>query len=507
MKKNSFLKASAILFLGDFLTKILGFIYLAPLERIDGGIGTVQGYLMLPYSFFITFSVMGITNVMMYKLGPVIDDPDNYKRNFLDGVYYVLITSTIITLGLILFSSAMMNQSAAGVSYLPDLIVSMKIIAISILFFAANTLIRAVMLSKSHMTVISITYITEQLVKIIILVAGCYYYISVKGMDVGVSSYVTAWSVTISVASTTVILAVYAAKVKLFDFMSAAKYSWKPSSFKVIFMLGAVYFVNSIFINGFNQIDLMIFNDSLSNKGYGIVDIENFTAIYFTWSWKLIMMVITLGSAFITVMINQMTQQETIEDKVAVMKSVLDFVLLYTLLATVFFLIAGGDFYNWFYTPSEEGVLVMMAQAMLIVPFMLRMLLSVFSITVGQRRIVLLSTAVIFAVKIILNPICFYFFEIYGYVLASFIAAVVSMIFMLVLDHNIFKFTAKEYFHKFKIFFNMFIVFLICLVAKTFVHNSLDLSYFWNLVILSVVILATFAVLNLKYIRQFKQLA
>ncbi len=500
--KSNFLKSSAILFIGDLLTKILGFIYLAPLEAINPGIGAVQGYLMMPYSFFITFSVMGITNAMMYKLGPVRDDKDAYKRNFLDGVYYVCLTSLVITTLLVIFAKPMMVQAAGQVEYLDQLVSSLRILAISILFFAVNTLLRSLLMSKSHLKIISITYISEQLAKIIILLGGCYYLLTIKGAPLGASAYVTGWSVTLSVASTTLILIIYCLKHNLFDFLKAAKYVWKFASFKAIFMLGGVYFVNSIFISGFNQIDLAIFNNSLERAGYSLTQIQDYTSIYFTWSWKLIMVVITLGSVFITVMIKQMTQVDTIGQKVAEMKTVLDFVLLYTLLATVFFLTAGGDFYQFFYSESQVGVLIMMAQALLIVPFMLRMILSIFSITVGQRRIVLLSTAVIFAVKIIANPILFHYFEVYGYILASFLAAIASIVFMLVLDAKIYQFTKQEYLHKLSVIARMFVVYLISQLAMVAIHQ-LELSYFTNFMLGSIVILAVFGLINYKYIRGF----
>lgn len=503
MSRSNFLKSSAILFVGDLLTKILGFVYLAPLARIDGGIGSIQGFLMTPYSFFITFSVMGITNVMMYKLGPVLDDKDLYKKHFLDGVYYVLITSVVITGILIVGAQPLMeNATPPGIDYLTDLVLSLRIIAISILFFAVNTLIRAVMLSKNYVTIISITYITEQIVKLVILLAGCYYYISVKGMDVAVSSYVTAWSVTISVASTTVILIAYAAKMKLFEFMDGAKYKWSPTSFKAIFMLGAVYFVNSIFINGFNQIDLAMLADSLVKHGYSTADAERVTGIYFTWAWKLIMVVITLGSVFVTIMIQQMTRRETIEEKVGELKSVFDLVMLYSMLATVFFLTAGIDFYTWFYG-TDDGIKILMIQSLLILPIMIRMQLSVFSITVGQRRIVLLSTALIFAVKIILNPIMFNYFEVYGFVYASILACLASIAFMLIFDHKIFKFSKQEYVSIAVSMGKMFVVYLISAAFASFVHG-MQLSNFISLGLISIEILVVFGLLNFSKIKQFK---
>lgn len=503
MSRKNFLKSSAILFVGDLLTKVLGFVYLAPLARIDEGIGTIQGLLMTPYSFFITFSVMGITNVMMFKLGPVLNDKDLYKRYFLDGVFYVLITSVVITGILVAYARPMMvNATPAGIEYLDDLVLSLQIIAISILFFAINTLIRAVMLSKNYVTIISITYISEQAVKLVVLLIGCYYYISVKGMGVEVSAYVTAASVTISVASTTLILIGYSIKMNLFDFMDGAKYKWTPASFKSIFTLGIVYFVNSVFINGFSQIDLAMFADSLMSHGYSVSQAESMTGIYFTWSWKLIMLVITLGSVFVTIMIQQMTRVPTYEEKLNELKSVFDLVMLYSLLATVFFLTAGEDFYAMFYG-TRDGVGVMMIQSLLVLPIMVRMQLSIFLITVGERRVVILSTALIFLAKIIFNPILFEYFEVYGFVYSSILACVVSIAFMLIFDHESFQFSKEEYLKLGMSTLKMICVYLVSLVFTRYIHG-LELSDFVSFITISVEILVVFGLFNIKAIKQFK---
>ncbi|WOO86602.1 hypothetical protein RZE82_05670 [Mollicutes bacterium LVI A0039] len=505
MNKKNFLKSSAILFVGELLTKILGFVYLSPLSQIDDGIGAIQGYLMTPYSFFITFSVMGITNVMMYKLGPVVDDKDQYKRHFLDGAYYVLITSVVITGFLLLTAGPMMESTTPkGIAELPDLVLSLRLIAISILFFGFNTLVRAVMLSKNYVTVISITYITEQLVKLIILLGGCYYFISVKGQDVIVSSYVTAWSVIISVATTTLILIGYAIKIKLFDFMDGAKYKWRPSSFKTIFTLGAVYFVNNIFINGFSQIDLVMFSTGLERLGYGIDEITSLTGAYFTWAWKVIMLVVTLGTVFLTIMIQQMTRSHSMEEKVVEMKNVLDFMLLYSLLATIFLITAGSDFYTIFY-PGKEGAEIMIAQSLIIAPVMIRMLLSVFAITVGKRRVVLQSTLLVFVAKIVLNPIFFFFFEINGFILSSVVATSLSVAYMLIYDRDVFKFTKKEYRGKIRLTIRMTLVFLISAVFS-FVIHKLGVSPFTSFMLISVQILLVFAAFNIRAIKRLKRM-
>lgn len=505
MKKKNFIKSSAILFVGELITKVLGFIYLAPLAQIDEGIGAIQGYLMTPYSFFITFSVMGITNVMMYKLGPAVNDKDQYKRHFLDGMFYVLLTSVVITT-LVLFGAGALMENATpdGIETLADLTISLRIISFSILLYGINTLIRSLMLSRNHVTVISITYISEQLVKLIILLGGCYYFITVKGQDVIVSSYITALSVSISVATTTLILVGYALKIKLFDFMNGAKYTWSLSSFKTIFILGVVYFVNNIFVVGFSQIDLAMFADSLSKVGYSLDQIDLLVGAYFTWSMKIIMLVITLGAVFLTIMIQQITRSHTLEDKIVDMKNVLDLMLLYTLLATTFLLTAGSDFYEIFYR-GKAGSEIMMAQSLMIAPLMIRMLLSVFAITVGKRRIVLQSTALIFIVKLILNPLLFKLFEINGFIYASIIASIASIAFMLIFDPRTFRFTKREYRGKIRLFIRMLGVFIISAIFSYFIHK-LEISTFMSFILISLQILVVFGLFNMRAIKRFRKI-
>lgn len=507
---KSFLKSSAILFVGDLLTKVLGFIYLAPLERIDPNIGAVQGYLMLPYSFFITFSVMGINNVMLYKLGPVKDDKNLTKKYFLDGAYYVGITSLAITVFLMLFAKPMMTQLADNLYYLPDLIASLRIIAISLVFYAANMLIRSLLLSRNHVEMISLMYISEQIIKIILLLGGCYYFIVVKGEDIAISAYISAWSVTLSVASTTVLLLIYTFKIKLFDFMDGEKYKWHWKSFKTIFVLGAVYFVNAVFINGFVQIDLTTFANSLEKVGYLTGEIETLVSIYFTWSWKLITLVITLGSVFVTVMLQRVTAVKNHTQKVDELKMVFELVLMYSALATIFFLTAGCDFYYLFYSAPEttaisNQTLILMAQSLMITPFLIRMQLSSFAITVGKRKIVLLSTALIFTLKIVLNPLFFHFFEFYGYIIASIVATLISLIFMVRFDKSTYQFHRVDLYKYLRICRNMMIVLIISGNA-TLLIRSLDLGYLFNFTTISIVILGSFSIFNFKYIKLFLSL-
>ncbi len=501
--KSNFFKSSAILFVGDLLTKILGFIYLAPLARIDGGIGTIQGYLMTPYSFFVIFSVMGITNVMMYKLGPVKDDPKMYKKHFLDGAFYVAITSTIITILLIVFARPLMESvTPAGIEYLDQLVISLRIIAISIIFYGFNTLIRALMLSKNYVTIISITYITEQLVKLILLLVGCYYLISVKENNVAISSYVTALAVTLSVISTSLIVLMYALKTKVFSFLNSSSYRWKPSSFKAIFVLGSVYFVNNVFISGFSQIDLAMMASGLTRAGYDTLQIELITGVYFTWSWKLIMVVITLGAVFVTIMIKQMTQTKKEDEKLQELKNVMQVLILYSLLATVFFVTAGIDFYRFFYG-TNIGVSILIAQSILVLPIMLRMQISVFSITVGHRRVVLFSTLLIFATKIVLNPILFNFFEVYGYILSSLIACIVSISYMIIFDAKLFKFTKEDFAQILSSFFKMAIVLVVSVIFAVYVRGLIE-SNIMRFIVISGQILIVFALANIKTLISLK---
>lgn len=508
MNTKNFLKASSILFIGEFLTRFIGFIYLKPLNSIDSSIGFISGIIMQPYSFFLVFAMLGLTNVLTIKLSESYNQPELYKKNFINGGLYILITSLLVTLILFIFAPSLITHTSGDISSilnLSPLINSLKILAFSIIFYAFNMLLKSTFFSQSKYTIVSITYVTEQLIKVGLLLFGCYLLLVKYNFNVEISAYVLSLSTLISIISTTAIMLIYGIKTKTFEHLKInSKYKFNIKPIYTLFILGAVYFFNGLFVTGFMQIDIFTISSDLQSLGISNTDALAIIGDYTTWSWKLISLVLSLGSVFITVMVKHLSERK---DKTSSeFNYILNILLIYSLLATVFFLTAGKSFYYWFYANSTPmSIFILFSQSLLIPFYLLRIQMSVYAITKNRKKSIITSTILLFLLKIILNPICFHFFFILGYIISSIIAISISSLLLIHLNKKLFSFTRKEIFYKLILCGKLFITFISTLIISSVIfyifHITKD-SNFIKLIIQSLVLLTTFAVVLHKDIRK-----
>ncbi len=497
---SKFLKASMIILIGEFVTRFLGFLYLAPLEKINPEIGTVSALLMQPYSFFLLFVILGVSNILIAEFTKYYQkDVIKYKKAFMDGAYYLLITSSLVMVILFVFAGPLINSYAGDVSYTNQLVDGMRILSISVIFFGFNILMKSKLLVHGHYKIVSISYIFEQLIKIFILLGGAIWLYYFNDYPIGISAYLISLSVTISIVFTSLIFLVTAYKYQMFAGFKKIEYQFKFSGLKKLFLLGVIFFVNGLFIVGFQQIDLSNFSNDVLSKGYSISEKNDYLGIYFTWSWKLIMFPVTLGSVLITMMVKHV-KLENENKQVVIFNQIFNIVIVYSIIVTIFFLTGGQYFYNWFYGPTEIGVIILMTQSLLIPLFIIRTIMTVYSLIQKSTKIILISTFIMFMVKIILNPILFDIFFINGYIYSSIIAIIISILILLVFDHKTYAVNKKFIYEKSMIVFKMTILLIVSLGFTNLITQVLTSDFFLFSSIGLFIVLIT-ALLYIKYLK------
>lgn len=505
MKKSNFIKASSILLIGEILTRFIGLISLGILERLDTNIGIISSILMQPYSFFLVFALLGVSNVLISRLSKSYDNPTLYKKNFMDGLFYVLISGIIVTLILNLFSktiitTSMYNASAVEIN---AMINSLRILSISILFYTTNMLLKSLLFSQSKYNIVSYTYISEQIIKTALLVIGSYYIIYISDLPTYLISYVVALSTLFSVISTTLIMSFYAYKKHIFVPLYGIQYTFKFKSIISLLALSGVYFINGLFVTGFLQIDLLsIMRDLQTKSNLSFESAAYVSSIYSSWVWKLISLAISLGSVFITMMIRFSTDKKDNSDN---FNTVFIIILLYSLICSSLLIMVGDYFLSWFYSSySPIMYYILIAQSFLIPLYLLRIQSSVYLISENNNNAIFISTFILFILKISLNPILFNYFNIFGYIISSIISLLISFIFLFKLGWSSFKFD-KQIFKQsitiiVKTIFIFTFTFFISNINSNF-NNEL-ISPFIKLIILSIVYLSLYLLFLHKDIKQ-----
>ncbi|MFV0246853.1 MAG: hypothetical protein ACK5HS_02850 [Mycoplasmatales bacterium] len=508
MRKREFAKAGSILFIGEIITRTLGFLYLSPLENINPDIGRVSAYLMQPYLVFLTFAILGLSNVLLSRFSKVIEEEDKLNEEFANALTYILIVSISSAVLLLVFAPSIIGIiSYTNISYNFVLARGLRILAIAVPFFAINILLKCIMFAKHHYTTVSVTYVTEQVLKIAIILPGSYFVCNTLNLDVSYTAIILALGTTLSVISTTLIMLISTKMNDILSFFNAKKVQINALLMRILFVDGFVFFINGLFILGFTLVDLLLFERQMIHSSYSVDQVSMFSSIYFSWSWKIVSLAITFGTVFITLM-NRFVSTSPKAKKIREFSYIVDLVLIYSLLATVFFLTIGSDFYNFFYGPSLEesyaAQVVIRTQGLLVPVYILRSLFSVYSLINNRKLSIIVSVGVMFIIKIVLSPLLFNVYILNGYIYASMIATIVSLLILFFMDLKIYNFNFQEIINKAIIIVKFAVIFLIVSILYSFMPSAIT-STFIIFIIKSAILLLLTLLFFLKEVIQYKK--
>ncbi len=412
---KNFLKGTTILMAGDLLTKIISVLYLIPLVRINDQITILMANLLIPFSFFMVFSTLGINIILSNEL---VKSPENQRKTLINVGLILFFLTVIGSIIMFFISPYIMNNIELNEVYARALVIGSRALIVGVILFSITSYLRAIMLSYGDYTIISITYITEQLIRVGIIIAGCYYTLVLNSYDVSVVVYIITFAIIISIFSTFVIYLIYFFKKKHHKKFQEGRYEFSYKYIKYLLYSAIVLFSASIYITFFDMIDLLFFNKQMINHGYAISQINEFKNEYFTLSFKIIMVPITISAAFIQVMIKQVG--ESMENKKEI-NMIIFIVSLYTIFMTGGIMATGQDVYLLFYGKASTGIIIV--QSLIIPAYILKNVISGYLLTNRCNYFsVFYSTIVILVSKVVFDILFFNVFQIYGYVLSSLLA-------------------------------------------------------------------------------------
>lgn len=176
MKKSKFIKSTIILIIGGFFTKLLGMFIKIVMTRLLGtkGIGT---YMLISPTFTL---LMGLSSLGMpiaiSKL--VAEDKRNNKNLVFSSIPIVIITDIIIMITLIFISpfisSSLLNE--------PKTYYALLAIGMVLPFISISSILRGYFFGKEKMIPHVVSNITEDFVRLIILIIGIPYFLN-KGLE------------------------------------------------------------------------------------------------------------------------------------------------------------------------------------------------------------------------------------------------------------------------------------------------------------------------------------
>ncbi len=180
MRKSKFIKSTIILMIGGLITKILGMIIKIVMTRLMGTEGIGIYMLIMPtFSLFIALAQLGFP-VAISKL--VAEDKKNNKNLVFSIIPISLILNLLIMLLLLFFAGTISTH------LLHESRTTLGIICIGFVlpFISISSILRGYFFGKEKMVPHVVSNITEDIVRLIILIIGIPLFI-VKGIEFAVA--------------------------------------------------------------------------------------------------------------------------------------------------------------------------------------------------------------------------------------------------------------------------------------------------------------------------------
>lgn len=296
MKKNTFLEGTIIATFAIVFSKIIGMLYVIPFYAIIGTVGsTLYSYAYNIYQIFLSISSAGIP-VAMSKIVSEFDSKkmkEAKNRSFKLGIIIVFTLSILSFLFLVIFSNNIAKWIIGGkvggnsISAISTVII---VISFAILIIPFLSVGRGYLQGHKYIKPASFSQMLEQIVRIIVILAGSYISIIVlkKSVTVGVAIAVSGAFWGGLVATLYVFKKIHNNKKKLNLEKDLAKddISNKEIIKKILFYAIPFVIIN-VTVNIYNTVDMSLIIRTLSKLGFSGSDAEFVASAVTTWGYKL----------------------------------------------------------------------------------------------------------------------------------------------------------------------------------------------------------------------------
>ncbi len=268
MKQNTFIKATFILIIGGFLTKILGMIIRIVMTRLLGTTGIGLYSLIMPtFSLLIGIAQMSLS-VAISTL--VAQDKYNNKGLLFNALPISIVINTIILIIIFLFS----NTIALKFLNEPRVLLALKMMALVLPFISLSSIIRGYFFGKQRMFPHVLSNISEDIVRLGLIAIGvpiCLIY----GIEYAIGFIILTNIISESISILVMLLFIPKIKITKQDLLFKPKYiknilkiALPSTGSRLIGNIG--YFLEPIILT--NTLLMVGYNSTYIVNNYGIVN-------------------------------------------------------------------------------------------------------------------------------------------------------------------------------------------------------------------------------------------
>ena len=448
MRKSTFVKGAFITTLVIILSKILGIIYVIPFHAMIGEKGgALYGYAYTIYAVFMSLATAGIPLAISKVVSEyqTLGYYQTKKRVFYLGKKFSLILGLVCFLVVLLFAPYLAKfvlGDVVGGNTLEDVSFVICIIGTAILIVPVLSVYRGYFEGHRFMSPPSISQVLEQIVRVLIIIIGCFLALNVFHASLTISVSIALMGATVGALFSYLYL-FYKKKKHASKFNEKIRPVNEPLVtdkviIKKIFMYAIPFILIDIFKAIYNYVDMVTVVKGLVHyASFEALDAEYIYSIMSTWGAKFNMMVLAISTGIIVSLIPSLTESLVKKDNVDVQNKIhqaFSMLLFFTIPLTMGISFLSKSIWNLFYGNSIYGANVL--SYFIFVGFFIGFFTSMIIIlqTLKDNKSVLISLVVGVLFKVLLNMnLMKAFYQMglppyYGFITASIIGYFISSI-------------------------------------------------------------------------------
>ncbi len=314
MKKNSFMEGSFIATFGIILCKIIGLVYVIPFYAMISNTGAaLYSYAYSIYAVFLSLSTSGIP-IAMSKLVSEYNSLEYYytkEKIFKLGNLIILILGIFFFFILFFFApsvSSFILGGATGGNSVEDVTLVIRVVATALLIVPSLSVIKGYYQGHKYITPPSIANVIEQLLRVVIIIVGCFISLKIMGLKEGIAIAISVFAATIG-ALLAYLYLYFKMKKNKDSFKCNEHITRNEAKFttkylvKQIILLALPFIIIDVLKSSYNLVDTLTVVRTLTDLGYASNVSETAFSVIGTWGSKLSMIVISISMGISTSLI------------------------------------------------------------------------------------------------------------------------------------------------------------------------------------------------------------
>lgn len=367
MKKNSFVEGTIIATIAIVFTKILGMLYVIPFYAIIGSLGSaLYSYAYNIYVTFLNISSAGIP-VAISKLVSEYDTLGKKEakvRSLKLGITIISIISVICFLILFLFAeqvATIIIGDLSGGNTISDIALVLRVVAFAVLIIPFLSVSKGYLQGHKYIGPTSISQMIEQVVRIIVILAGSYITICLlkKEVKIGVAVAISGAFIGGLFAILYIFKKIHDHKHELdLDVLQKKDDITNKEILKKILFYAIPFIIINVTVNFFNLVDMTLIIRTMDKLGFSAHDAEFISSAMTTWGYKLNMIVNAIATGLTVSLIPNIVRANTAnkpKQVASILNRALQIVLIISMPAAIGLSFLAKPVWTLFYGPSILG--------------------------------------------------------------------------------------------------------------------------------------------------------